>query len=129
LNYRIRIFGIRYDVSGTRYRRYNTYQYFKFTVDFNERFSLYVGYIFILINVNIQLDLRFLRRRKFKTIGVFCVVTLCSDVVGYQRFGKFGCLHRQGEVKMGAAKSFETLVSSRYISRRHKPEDTDRFEP
>jgi hypothetical protein len=31
-------------------------------------------------------------------VVVFCVVTLCSDVLGYQCFGAPCCLHLQGEV-------------------------------
>jgi hypothetical protein len=30
-------------------------------------------------------------------VAVFCVVTLCSDVVGNQRFGGNSCLHLQDE--------------------------------
>jgi hypothetical protein len=32
-------------------------------------------------------------------IKVFWIVTPCSDVVGYQRFGGSCCLHVQGEEK------------------------------
>jgi hypothetical protein len=42
-------------------------------------------------------------------VGVFWVMTPCSYVVGYQRFGGPCCLHVQGEVKMEAAWSSETL--------------------
>jgi len=27
-------------------------------------------------------------------VAVFCIVTPCGDVVGYQRFGRPCCLHR-----------------------------------
>jgi hypothetical protein len=31
-------------------------------------------------------------------VQVFCVVTPCSDVAGYQRFGGPRCLHLQGAI-------------------------------
>jgi len=49
-------------------------------------------------------------------VEFFWVVTLCSDAVGYQRFGSHCTL------KMDAAKSSETLVSYRVTTQRHNPE-------
>jgi hypothetical protein len=43
-------------------------------------------------------------------VVVFCIVTPCSDVVGYQRFGRPCCPYLQGEVKVEAARSSETGV-------------------
>jgi flagellar motor switch protein FliM len=47
-------------------------------------------------------------------------VTLCSDVAGYQHFGGPCCFHLQGEVKMEATISSETLESYHATTRRHK---------
>jgi len=47
-------------------------------------------------------------------VAVFWVVTPCSHVLGYQRFGGPCCLHLQGEV-----------VCNHETTRRHKPEDCD----
>jgi hypothetical protein len=58
-------------------------------------------------------------------VVVFWVLTPFSDVVGYQRFGRPCCLHLQGEVKMQAVWSSETLVPLHIITRRHNPEDHD----
>jgi len=58
-------------------------------------------------------------------VDILWVVTPCSFVVGYQRFRGPCCLHLQGEVKMEAAWTSETLISHRNITRRHKAEDLD----
>jgi len=44
-------------------------------------------------------------------VEVFWVVTPCSVVVGYQSFRGPCCLHLQGEVKIEAAWTSETVVS------------------
>jgi len=44
-------------------------------------------------------------------VTVFWVVTLCSDVVGYQHFGGTSCLHFQGEVKVATASPPVTFIS------------------
>jgi hypothetical protein len=49
-------------------------------------------------------------------VVIFRVLTPCSDVVGYERFGRLCFLHLQGEVK---------LVSYQVTTRRHNPEDHD----
>jgi hypothetical protein len=36
-------------------------------------------------------------------VAVFWVVTLCTDVAGFKRFGGPPCLHLQGEVKIESA--------------------------
>jgi hypothetical protein len=68
-----------------------------------------------------------IRFEVFTTIEIqvqfFWVVTPCSVVVGYQRFGGPCCLHLQGEVTMEAAEYSETLTSyittQRYNSQDH----------
>jgi hypothetical protein len=62
---------------------------------------------------------------RIQVVIFWAVVTPCSDVGRYQRFGGPCCIHLQGEVKMEAAKSSETLVSYHTITWRHKPEDHD----
>jgi hypothetical protein len=47
-------------------------------------------------------------------VKVLWVLTPCSDVVAYKRFGGHCCLHLQGEV-----------VSYHITTRRHNPEDHD----
>jgi hypothetical protein len=69
-------------------------------------------------------------------VEVFWIVTPCGVVVGSQSFGGPFCLpedrdlavsifmlKKQTTQKMEAARSSETLVSYRHITRRHKPED------
>jgi len=52
---------------------------------------------------------------------VFWVITPCSDVVGYQRFGVPYCLHLLGEVRMEAAWPSEMLVSYHfYVTSQHR---------
>jgi len=58
-------------------------------------------------------------------VEVFWVVTPCSVVVGYHRFGGPCCCHLQGGVKMAAVCSSETLVPYRNTTQRHNPEDLD----
>jgi len=48
-------------------------------------------------------------------VEVFCVVTLCNFVVGYQCF----------TLKMEAARTSETLVSYYSTTRRYNPEHLD----
>jgi hypothetical protein len=56
-------------------------------------------------------------------VEVFCVVTPCSVVVGYQHFRGLCCLHLQGEVKMEAVKCwYTTTLNSTW---HHNPEDLD----
>jgi len=66
-------------------------------------------------------------------VEVFWVMTSCSVVVGYRRFGGPCCPHHQGDVnifpiaihftlKMEARRSSETLVSYRNTTRRYSPE-------
>jgi hypothetical protein len=50
---------------------------------------------------------------------VFCVMTPCSVVVGYQRFRGPCCLHLQVEAKMEAAWTYHNTT------RRHYPGDLD----
>jgi len=50
-------------------------------------------------------------------VQVFFVLTLCSDMVGYQRFGGSSYLHLQGEVKMERVWSSETCPSSGWLIR------------
>jgi hypothetical protein len=47
---------------------------------------------------------------------VFRMVTLCSNVVGYQRFGGPCCLHLQGEVKIETVRYSKTLLSYHIIT-------------
>jgi hypothetical protein len=49
-------------------------------------------------------------------VADFCVVTLCSDAIGYQCFRGPCCLLHQGELKMEAAWSSETLISYHIIT-------------
>jgi len=56
---------------------------------------------------------------------IFWVVTLCSDVVGYQQFGGPCCLDLQGELK--AAKSSETWLSYHITTQYHNPENFDLY--
>jgi hypothetical protein len=58
-------------------------------------------------------------------VDVFWVVTPCSVVVGYKLFRGPGYPHLQREVKMEAARTFETVVSYHKTTRRHNPEDID----
>jgi hypothetical protein len=55
-------------------------------------------------------------------IEVFWVVMLCSVVVGYQCFRGSCCLHVQGEVKMEAVRTSETLVSYCNTTKHCNPE-------
>jgi hypothetical protein len=52
-------------------------------------------------------------------IMVLWVVTSCSDVVGYQRFGVPCCLHLYPED--GDSMTLQTLVSSHITARCHNP--------
>jgi hypothetical protein len=56
--------------------------------------------------------------RRIKTV-FFCLVTLCSDVVRYRRFG------RTMLPTFSGWRSSETLASWRITTQRHKPEDRD----
>jgi len=55
-------------------------------------------------------------------VEVFCVVTPCSIVVGYQRYKGPCCLYLQGEVKMAAWISETTYHKT---TRRHNTQDLD----
>jgi hypothetical protein len=55
---------------------------------------------------------------------VFWVVTPCSVVVGYQRFGGPYCLYLRSDVRIEAAWTSETLVFYN-TTRRHYPEDLE----
>jgi len=59
---------------------------------------------------------------------VFWVVTPRSDAVGYRLLGGPSCLYLQGEVKMEAARHYETLVSYHTAIWRRNPEDSKRLE-
>jgi len=54
---------------------------------------------------------------------VFSVVTLHTDVVGYQCFGGLCCLHLHFTLKMEAARSSEMLVFYHIITQHHNSED------
>jgi hypothetical protein len=56
-------------------------------------------------------------------VMVFWVLTPCSDVVGYQIFRGPYYLQLQGEVKMEAARSSETLVSYPITTQYQNPEE------
>jgi hypothetical protein len=58
-------------------------------------------------------------------VEIFWIVTPCSVVVKYQRFGRPYCLHVHITLKMGAARPSETLVSYHKTTWCHKPEDLD----
>jgi hypothetical protein len=54
-------------------------------------------------------------------VEVYWVVTPCSVVAGYQRFGGPCCLHLQDEVKLETVQISETMVSNHNTKRRHNP--------
>jgi len=56
---------------------------------------------------------------------IFYVVMPYSVVEGYQRFGRPCCLHLQGEGKLEAARTSETLVPYSNTTGRHNPEQLD----
>jgi hypothetical protein len=59
------------------------------------------------------------------SIANFWVVMPCDLVGDYKRFGRTYSLHFQGEVKMAAFLSSETLITTYKTSRHHNPEDHD----
>jgi hypothetical protein len=46
-------------------------------------------------------------------VMVFLVMTLCSNVVGYQHFGKQWCLHLKGKINMAGR---STNIGRKYKS-------------
>jgi len=56
---------------------------------------------------------------------VVWAVTHCSDIVGNERFGGSYCHHLQGELKMEATLSPETLTSYHNTALHHYSENLD----
>jgi len=51
-------------------------------------------------------------------VDVFCFVTYCSVVVGYQRFGRPFCLHLRGEVNNARRGSIDIRGYSPVVNRK-----------
>jgi hypothetical protein len=81
-------------------------------------------YFQIFINILNNASFEAFKVVMFK-VEVFRIVTLCIVVVGHQHIRCPCCLHLQGEVKMEAACTSETLVSHHNITWHHNPEDLD----
>jgi hypothetical protein len=67
---------------------FREYSSSKLVMNFNANLSIIHARFEVLAAMKIQ-------------VAVFCVVTTCSDVVGYQRFGRPRCMHLQGEENGG----------------------------
>lgn len=73
-----------------------------------------------------SLFVRFKILTALKTLNmVFSAMMPCGPLCDYRCFEGMYCLHLQGEIKVAALTSFETLLTTYKTTMRHYPDDYD----